>query len=374
MKTVDFGYDFADGDVLSGVFVERALARALRFAASTGWRSELLTLDHVTRLVEGEMAIDFVDDGYERVILELRHAVASIRLDRHHGTSPFVSVTVYAASRQAAKLEIARLKELLPPADTPADDRISVAFWYRTQRGVGKIWRSLEAAGWSETRPNYPARTRRFLEPLVTDAVEVVAGGRLILMHGPPGTGKTSAVRTIARQNRGKLTVEYVLDPESLFGRDAGYFTSVVFNSSDDGDEDDSDVSPTRLLVLEDCDELLSADAKDRSGQGLARLLNLVDGLIGQGMNTAVLITTNEPVGAFHAAVTRPGRCGAVIPFGLFEPDEAAAWLRAHGREPGDVAGRMSLAQLFAFGKEAARPPVPTPKREPIGFATALRR
>jgi hypothetical protein len=31
----------------------------------------------------------------------------------------------------------------------------------------------------------------------------------------------------------------------------------------------------TRLLVLEDCDELLSVDAKLRAGQGLARLLNL---------------------------------------------------------------------------------------------------
>jgi len=203
------------------------------------------------------------------------------------------------------------------------------------------------------------------LEPLVTGAATVVARGRLILLHGPPGTGKTSALRSLALENRESVLVEYVLDPEALFGRDAGYFANVVFDH--DGDED-KDARRTRLLVLEDCDELLSADAKHRAGQGLARLLNLVDGMIGQGLDVAVVITTNEPVGAFHPAVTRPGRCGAVVEFGLFEREEAAEWLRAHGHGEVRGVGRMSLAELFAFGRDEHRSsPLPM-AREPIGF------
>ena len=37
-----------------------------------------------------------------------------------------------------------------------------------------------------------------------------------------------------------------------------------------------------RLLILEDCDELIRGDAKSGTGQSLARLLNLTDGILGQ--------------------------------------------------------------------------------------------
>jgi ATPase family associated with various cellular activities (AAA) len=203
----------------------------------------------------------------------------------------------------------------------------------------------------------------------MSDLDAVIAGGRLLLWHGAPGTGKTSALRTLARENHLRIGVEYVLDPEALFGRDAGYFVSVLFDDEDD-DDDDGKAGPgkTRLLVLEDCDELLSADAKERSGQGLARLLNLVDGLIGQGLKVGVLITTNEPLSGFHPAVSRPGRCGAVVSFELFTPDEASGWLVEHGSEARAL-GKVSLAELFAI-REGRRP---AKQREPIGFVTSGR-
>lgn len=161
-----------------------------------------------------------------------------------------------------------------------------------------------------------------------------------------------------------------MLDPEALFGRDAGYFVSVLFDNDDDDDDDDRKVGPdkTRLLVLEDCDELLSADAKARSGQGLARQLNLVDGLIGQGLKVAVLITTNEPLSGFHPAVSRPGRCGVVVSFELFTGDEGSEWLIKQGSEA-RAEGRVSLAELFAIC-DGRRPVEP---REPIGFVTSRR-
>jgi hypothetical protein len=72
-----------------------------------------------------------------------------------------------------------------------------------------------------------------------------------------------------------------------------------------DTDHDDA----WRLLVLEDCDELIRAEAKSGAGQSLARLPNLTDGLLGQGVKVLVCITTNEELGRLHPAVTRPGRC-----------------------------------------------------------------
>jgi hypothetical protein len=373
MKTTRFYYDLACGDLLGAVFVDRALERALPFRAADAWCTELLTLEPLGRLLEGEVLLDSNRNDVEGTVLDLRHAVVSIELERRHDTAPSVRVTVHAASRQAAKLELARLKELIPPAEAPPANRIQVAFWYLGQHGPSKVFRRLAAPAWSDSAVNYPAPTRSSLEHSMGDASAVIARGRLLLWHGPPGTGKTSALRTLALENSGTFAVEYVLDPEAMFGKDSGYFISVLFD--DDGDGDHEESRRTRLLVMEDCDELLSADAKDRAGQGLARLLNLVDGMIGQGLDIAVLITTNEPLGAFHPAVIRPGRCGQVVSFDLFSPDEAVEWLRRHGRPVGE-ADRLSLADLFAVrdGHSQAARASSTTRREPIGFVGRGRR
>ena len=80
--------------------------------------------------------------------------------------------------------------------------------------------------------------------------------------------------------------------------------------------------------MLEDCDELIRAEAKQGAGQNLARLLNLTDGLVGQGLDVLVCITTNEELSRLHPAVTRPGRCLAQIHVG-----------RLPARRGGGVAG-----------------------------------
>jgi hypothetical protein len=82
----------------------------------------------------------------------------------------------------------------------------------------------------------------------------------------------------------------------------------------------------------------------------LARLLNLTDGLLGQGLSVIVAITTNEPLQRLHPAVTRPGRCLAEIEVG---PLSAAEVRRRPPTHP-QVSGAMTLAELLAL--EGARP------------------
>ncbi|MEZ5234202.1 MAG: hypothetical protein R2749_16065 [Acidimicrobiales bacterium] len=129
-------------------------------------------------------------------------------------------------------------------------------------------------------------------------------------------------------------------DPDRLFN-DPAYLNAVLDGdaSADGGDP------PGRwtLLVLEDCDELLRPDAKQASGQALGRLLNLTDGMVGQGLRVLVCLTTNEELWRLHPAVTRPGRCLGQLEVGRFTRTEAAAWLQAPDVEPSPATDQPPL-------------------------------
>ena len=206
---------------------------------------------------------------------------------------------------------------------------------------------------WDEIESNYAARTRDQLAALMRD-FEPARGGQLVLWHGDAGTGKTFALRALAWEWREWCQFHYIVDPDSFFGQHADYLISVLlqpavpmmigqgglgvsqamiaFSGIEEIDEEeDGDEKPWRLLVLEDTGELLSADARERAGQGLSRFLNVVDGLIGQGLRVLVLVTTNEEIRQLHPAVARPGRCAANVEFGPLSASEASAWLERHG-------------------------------------------
>lgn len=104
--------------------------------------------------------------------------------------------------------------------------------------------------------------------------------------------------------------------------------------------------------MLEDCDELISGDAKASAGQSLSRLLNLTDGLLGQGRHALIAITTNEDLSSLHPAVVRPGRCLASIEVGRLRYAEATAWL---GTARGIGPDGATLAELYAL-KTGAQP------------------
>ena len=110
----------------------------------------------------------------------------------------------------------------------------------------------------------------------------------------------------------------------------------------DDDDDDNVVVAPWRLVVVEDAEELLRRDARAHVGSALGRLLNTADGLLGQGTNAFILLTTNEAIDEMHPALLRPGRCLARMEFPPLSPVEAGALLGAE-----NVTAPLTLAELM---------------------------
>jgi ATP-dependent 26S proteasome regulatory subunit len=134
----------------------------------------------------------------------------------------------------------------------------------------------------------------------------------------------------------------------ALGGGMVGPASSFMVSHMIEGDVDDNEAAEQawRLLVLEDTGELLTPDAKSVIGQGLSRFLNVVDGLIGQGLRVLVLVTTNEEIKSLHPAVARPGRAAANVDFVPLSSAEASAWLRERG--VGESTNSRTIASLYA--------------------------
>jgi hypothetical protein len=232
------------------------------------------------------------------------------------------------------------------PVPEPEPGRVFMTFMHLGNMGPSSRTRSIAAPEWADVMGNYPASVAGRLSDFLAGGPENLIG-HLGVLYGPPGTGKTTYLRAMAREWAENARFSYIVDTDRLFG-DPGYLTQVILDEDDDYGCNRS--SKWHVVICEDAEEFIASGAKAEVGQSLSRVLNLGDGMLGQGLKTLLLFTTNVAMDQLNPAVVRPGRCFLNLEIPSFGATEAAGWLTAHGLSGKDtaVSGTITLAELYA--------------------------
>ena len=268
---------------------------------------------------------------------EDRTALAVLTSENH--------VTLFAAD---ARVNAAFMKILLDGMPAPAPlpqpvNAIYVSFSYDTDDGNRAVTRAITAPSWEVIKANYPEQVRGKLDEFITGGPDALRG-HLGILHGPPGSGKSTFIRSLCKEWTGKARVTYIVDTETFF-TNPGYLLSTILD----------DRSGWHIIICEDAEDFLTREKKAQVGQAISRILNVGDGMLGQGLRVLILFTTNAKRMDLDDAITRKGRCFLDVELPRFTRSEAITWLLAHGRtnlqagedtmskEPRD----WSLAELY---------------------------
>lgn len=151
----------------------------------------------------------------------------------------------------------------------------------------------------------------------------------IILLHGLPGTGKTTYLRHLIGSLKKRVLFVSPAVAANLMNPE---FIDLLIDNTN------------CVLVIEDAENII-LDRKYNRDSGVSNLLNISDGLLSDCLNVQVICTFNSALHLIDSALLRKGRLIAKYEFGKLEVDKAKR-LCTHLGKNQVIEKPMTLAEI----------------------------
>jgi flagellar biosynthesis GTPase FlhF len=253
---------------------------------------------------------------------------------------------------QETQNELGIILGIIKAYKTPKVVKNKIYIVYRGQYGFDKKDFTLKRIKNINLETNYNEGFDKVSHDIVTKLNNKKKTG-LIILHGIPGTGKTTYIRYLAGKLKRNIIfistdmVHHITEPE---------FIPFLMDNSD------------AILILEDAEAALQKrDASGRTG-AVSNILNLTDGLLSDCLNISIVATFNTETKNIDEALLRKGRLLKAYKFEKLAIDKSKALMIKEGFDSEKVTKPMTLADIYNFEDDIKGNPEAFTETKKIGF------